>query len=52
MEIVTKEVHFDEWCPKCEYWGVDEYEDPCNECLNYPCNEYSHKPLNWKEKKK
>lgn len=49
MEAIEKEVHFDEWCPKCMHWYTDEYEDPCNECLCTPANVYSHKPINWKE---
>lgn len=51
-DISTKEVRFDEWCPKCKHWGINEYEEPCNSCLNEPCNEHSTKPLMWQEAEK
>jgi len=48
----TKEVFFNEYCPKCEHWKVDENnmgpKDPCWECLDTPCNIDSHKPINFK----
>lgn len=50
MEVIDKEVHFDEWCPKCINWTKREYEEPCDDCLNYPCNQNSTKPLNFREK--
>ncbi len=50
MELITKEVHFDVFCPKCVNWDKKDVEEPCNECLSYPCNEHSVKPLNYKEK--
>lgn len=52
MEEIYKEVQFDKYCRTCEYGKIKEYEDPCNDCLNEPVNAYSHKPMNWKEKKK
>lgn len=51
MEEIYKEVRFDKYCRTCEYGQIKEYEDPCNDCLNEPINTYSHKPVNWKEKK-
>lgn len=43
------EVNFHEWCPKCEYFKLEEYEDPCHECLNEPVNDDSRKPMQFKE---
>ena len=37
-----KEVYFHEYCKTCKYEETPEIEDPCNL--------YSHKPVNWKEK--
>ena len=45
----TKEVLYSEWCNKCEHKDLDEDEDPCNECLSYPYNWDSHKPVKFKE---
>lgn len=50
MVSSEKEVYFHEYCQKCEHLEVDESEDPCDECLTNPVNEYSHKPVNFKEK--
>lgn len=47
-----KEVYFHEYCKTCKYEKTPEIEMPCNECLEYPANLYSHKPVNWKEKEK
>ena len=46
----TKEVCFDEYCKTCKYEKQPDYETPCNDCLDYPGNENSHKPVNWKVK--
>lgn len=48
----TKEVYFHIYCKKCQYVNRRDDEDPCNECLENPYNEYSHKPVNFKEKEK
>ena len=47
-----KEVYFDEYCQTCEYKDIKESEDPCDECLDEPVNQYSHKPVRYKAKKK
>ena len=47
----TKEVNYYAYCDKCEYFEVDEGDDPCNECLTYFMNIDSHVPVNFKEKK-
>ena len=49
MEIVDKIVKFSEYCAKCKHKDEPETDDTCNECLNNPVNEYSHKPVNYKE---
>lgn len=46
----TKEVWFDQYCKTCKYCTLKDCEDPCNGCLDYPGNEDSHKPVNWREK--
>ena len=50
MEIKNKIVRFDKYCPKFEYYDLDEWKDPCNECLYIPANQNSQKPINFKEK--
>lgn len=51
MEQMYKEVYFGEFCNKCLHKDVKEFEDPCDECLTEPVNLYSHRPVNWEEKK-
>lgn len=51
MEQTYKEVYFGEYCKKCLHKDVKEFEDPCDECLTEPVNLYSHRPVNWEEKK-
>mgnify|MGYP005610237461 FL=1 len=45
-----KEVRFDIYCDKCEYCDTEEAEEPCRECLQNPVNQYSLKPIKFKEK--
>lgn len=51
MDEVYKEVYYHEYCKKCKYKNKTENEDPCFECLDEPVNLYSHKPVNYEEKK-
>lgn len=46
----TKEVDFAKYCKTCKFSELPEYEDPCDDCLMYPVNENSHKPVKWEEK--
>lgn len=46
-----KEVFFYKYCPKCKYDDCLESNEPCSTCLDNPVNEFSHKPINFKEKK-
>lgn len=52
MEYPFKEVDFATYCPKCKYEDVEDIKDPCNECLDYPMNENTVKPVNYIPKKK
>ena len=38
------------FCQSCKYEKKEDTDDPCDECLTYPVNLYSHKPIKWKEK--
>lgn len=49
MNEAYKEVYFNKYCATCEHFDLPESEKPCNECLSNPANEYSHKPVNYKE---
>ena len=42
-----KEVYFDKHCKTCKHSKKNEKEDPCNECLEEPMNQNSHKPVHW-----
>lgn len=50
MELTDKEVFYYEYCSKCKYWPLNEDDEPCDECLNQPYNEHSHKPIMFKPK--
>lgn len=52
MEYIYKEVNFTKYCPLCEEADTYEEKDPCNECLGFPMNEHSEKPVYFKPKKK
>lgn len=45
---VEKIVNFDQYCPKCKHFKVPPTEEPCNECLSNPVQEFSHKPMKFK----
>lgn len=45
-----KFVDFHKYCELCKYEKVDESEDPCDECLTYPVNTESLKPVRFEEK--
>lgn len=51
-ELKDKEVLFNEYCCRCINKDIPETDDPCDECLQNPKNEYSHKPVNFKERDK
>ena len=44
-----KEVYFDPYCSKCNYMKNTEQEEPCDECLNNPVNEYTHRPVKFED---
>ena len=48
METKQKEVWFNLYCKSCKDAKTHEFDDPCNECLGYPANEDSHKPVNYR----
>ena len=50
MDDQYKEVYFCDYCKTCAHEKEPAREDPCNECLTYPVNLYSHKPVRWEEK--
>lgn len=52
MSNIKKIVEFEKYCKTCRYSGKKEYEDPCNDCLDNPVNDYSKKPVNYKGKEK
>lgn len=50
MEYINKFVEFDKYCDMCEYKDCNEGDEPCNSCLSEPVNEYSCKPVCFKDK--
>lgn len=50
-EINDKIVEYDKYCVNCKHILVKEEEEPCNECLTYPVNQGSIKPIHFEEAK-
>ncbi len=46
-----KFVNFRLYCPKCKHYEVPQDKEPCNECLHYPTNVESEKPVKYEEEK-
>lgn len=51
MEYNQKEVDFHNFCPNCEYYGIPESFEPCDECLDICTRENSVVPEYFKEAK-
>lgn len=52
MDFNDMEVDFKKYCALCKYKDLKDYEDPCNECFDYPVNEGTRKPMCFEEKDK
>ena len=50
MEDAYKEVYFNKYCETCKFKDTKEEDEPCDECLTYPVNTHSHKPINYEKK--
>lgn len=42
-----KEVDFNYYCKLCEHKELPETVEPCQECMRYPTNEHSKRPVNF-----
>lgn len=49
METYWKEVDFGLYCEKCKHYKNPEDKFPCDECLEEPARQYSHKPVKFEE---
>lgn len=45
-----KEVRYDLYCKTCKHQKLKGFQEPCNECLDYPVQE-TIIPMNWEAKK-
>lgn len=50
MEDIYKEVDFNTYCKTCKHFLKEEWEEPCDDCLEEPSRLYSHKPVKWEER--
>lgn len=48
----NKIVWFGKYCHECKYESKKENEKPCDECLEFPANEDSHRPVEFVPKSK
>ena len=51
MDAQYKEVYFNEYCIQCVHHLKKETDSPCDECLNEPVNEFSHKPVKFEKRR-
>lgn len=47
-------VDYEKYCKTCKYCKLTidenaEMPEPCNECLTFPVNQESNRPINWTE---
>lgn len=49
METIDHFVEFDKYCKTCKFKDVKDTkgEEPCNDCLSYPVNTNSRKPVRY-----
>ena len=52
MENVDIMVDFNKYCRTCKYKDFNECDDPCNDCLDYPTNVNSERPLRYEADEK
>ena len=52
MEYPLEEVDYFKYCKTCQFEKVSPTEEPCYECLRFPVNEHSKKPVKWVENAK
>lgn len=50
MESKDKLVEFEKYCSQCKFSSAKEEEEPCCDCLEYPVNANSHKPVCFEKK--
>ena len=47
---MEKLVDYYTYCKECVHYKGKETDDPCDECLRFPVNEDTHKPVNFEPK--
>lgn len=47
-----KEVRYDLYCSRCEHKDLEDFKDPCNDCLEEFTNDGTDKPRYFEEKGK
>lgn len=52
MDMNEMEAMFCKYCVTCEYRKLEEWKDPCNECLARSSNFNTEKPYYYKEAEK
>lgn len=43
-------VEFDKYCKTCQHKKLEETDSPCDECLEHPVNQESHKPYCYEQR--
>lgn len=52
MEFIDKFANFKKYCPICKHYEKEGFEDPCNDCLDYPVNQHTTKPVKYEADEK
>ena len=50
MQNTEMIVDFETYCKSCKYKDVPEQWDPCNDCMSFPTNQESEKPVCYEAK--
>ena len=48
-EYIDKFVEFDKYCRTCKHKDKNDNEPPCDTCMQWPVQQYSHKPMCWED---
>lgn len=50
MDVNNFFVDFNTYCETCKYKDLEEFKDPCNDCIQVPVRESTRVPEFWTKK--
>lgn len=52
MEIIDRFVDYNKYCKICKHRNLEEFRDPCNDCLDNPVMAGTKIPMHYEEDEK